>query len=169
MLARLEGFDNKDMHEVITRFNFKSPITGNDLTEPIAFNLMFPTQIGPTGDFKAFLRPETAQGIFVNFKRLLEFNQGKLPFAAAQIGLGFRNEISPRQGLIRVREFTMCEIEHFVDPEDKSLAKFAKVADQKLVLFSACNQLDGAPAQEVAIGEAVAKVCCSFFKSLSNF
>lgn len=157
VLARLEGFDNKDMHEVITRFNFKSPITGNDLTEPIAFNLMFPTQIGPTGDFKAFLRPETAQGIFVNFKRLLEFNQGKLPFAAAQIGLGFRNEISPRQGLIRVREFTMCEIEHFVDPEDKSLAKFAKVADQKLVLFSACNQLDGAPAQEVAIGEAVAK------------
>ncbi|CAL2038419.1 unnamed protein product [Caenorhabditis brenneri] len=155
VLARLEGFDDKDMHEVITRFKFKSPITGNDLTEPIAFNLMFPTQIGPTGDFKAFLRPETAQGIFVNFKRLLEFNQGKLPFAAAQIGLGFRNEISPRQGLIRVREFTMCEIEHFVDPEDKSFPKFAKIADQKLVLFSACNQLDGAPAQEVAIGEAV--------------
>lgn len=156
VLARLEGFDDKDMHEVITRFKFKSPITGNDLTEPIAFNLMFPTQIGPTGDFKAFLRPETAQGIFVNFKRLLEFNQGKLPFAAAQIGLGFRNEISPRQGLIRVREFTMCEIEHFVDPEDKSFPKFAKIADQKLVLFSACNQLDGAPAREVAIGEAVA-------------
>lgn len=156
VLARLEGFDDKDMHEVITRFKFKSPITGNDLTEPIAFNLMFPTQIGPTGDFKAFLRPETAQGIFVNFKRLLEFNQGKLPFAAAQIGLGFRNEISPRQGLIRVREFTMCEIEHFVDPEDKSFPKFAKIADQKLVLFSACNQLDGAPAQEIAIGEAVA-------------
>uniref|UniRef100_A0A8R1HPL1 Glycine--tRNA ligase n=1 Tax=Caenorhabditis japonica TaxID=281687 RepID=A0A8R1HPL1_CAEJA len=157
VLARLEGFDDKDMHEVITRFNFKSPITGNDLTEPIAFNLMFPTQIGPTGDFKAFLRPETAQGIFVNFKRLLEFNQGKLPFAAAQIGLGFRNEISPRQGLIRVREFTMCEIEHFVDPDDKSCAKFADIADQKLVLFSACNQLDGAAAREVAIGEAVAK------------
>lgn len=51
----------------------------------------------------SFLRPETAQGIFVNFKRLLEFNQGRLPFAAAQIGGAFRNEISPRQGLIRVR------------------------------------------------------------------
>ncbi|KIH51769.1 WHEP-TRS domain protein, partial [Ancylostoma duodenale] len=75
VLARLEGFDDKDMHEVITKFNFKSPSTGNDLTPPIAFNLMFPTQIGPTGDFKAYLRPETAQGIFVNFKRLLEFNQ----------------------------------------------------------------------------------------------
>uniref|UniRef100_A0A8C2NP09 Glycine--tRNA ligase n=1 Tax=Capra hircus TaxID=9925 RepID=A0A8C2NP09_CAPHI len=56
---------------------------------------------------------KTAQGIFLNFKRLLEFNQGKLPFAAAQIGNSFRNEISPRSGLIRVREFTMAEIEHF--------------------------------------------------------
>lgn len=53
--------------------------------------------------FNRFLRPETAQGIFVNFKRLLEFNQGKLPFAAAQIGNAFRNEISPRSGLLRVR------------------------------------------------------------------
>lgn len=162
VLARLEGFDDKDMQNVISDFKFKSPITGNDLTEPIAFNLMFPTQIGPTGTFKAFLRPETAQGIFLNFKRLLEFNQGKLPFAAAQIGSGFRNEISPRQGLIRVREFTMCEIEHFVDPSDKSFAKFAKVANEKLVLFSACNQMDGAPAQTLSIGEAVAKVSPQF-------
>jgi len=61
-----------------------------------------------------FLRPETAQGIFVNFKRLLNFNQGRLPFAVAQIGNSFRNEISPRQGLIRVRyatkPVTTCEI-----------------------------------------------------------
>ncbi|KAK6025778.1 glycine--tRNA ligase [Ostertagia ostertagi] len=142
---------------VITKFGFKSPTTGNDLTPPIAFNLMFPSQIGPTGDFKAYLRPETAQGIFVNFKRLLEFNQGKLPFAAAQIGLGFRNEISPRQGLIRVREFTMCEIEHFVDPNDKTLPKFKKVRSYPMVLFSACNQMDGQPAVSMTIGEAVEK------------
>ncbi|XGW17584.1 hypothetical protein V3C99_002295 [Haemonchus contortus] len=157
VLARLEGFDDKDMQEVITKFGFKSPSTGNDLTPPIAFNLMFPSQIGPTGDFKAYLRPETAQGIFVNFKRLLEFNQGKLPFAAAQIGLGFRNEISPRQGLIRVREFTMCEIEHFVDPNDKSFPKFKKVHSYPVVLFSACNQMDGQPAVSMTIGEAVEK------------
>ncbi|VDN34934.1 unnamed protein product [Gongylonema pulchrum] len=75
ILAKLEGFNDGDMHEVITKYNIKSPITGNDLSEPVAFNLMFPTVIGPTGDFKAYLRPETAQGIFVNFKRLLEFNQ----------------------------------------------------------------------------------------------
>ncbi|TKR77348.1 hypothetical protein L596_018343 [Steinernema carpocapsae] len=155
VLARLEGFDNHDMQAVIEKYNIKSPTTGNDLTEPVAFNMMFATQIGPTGDMKAFLRPETAQGIFVNFKRLLEFNQGKLPFAAAQIGSGFRNEISPRQGLIRVREFTMCEIEHFVDPEEKSYPKFSKVKDVELMLFSACNQMDGKGATKMSVGAAV--------------
>ncbi|VDD87922.1 unnamed protein product [Enterobius vermicularis] len=155
VLAKLDGMDNKDMHSVITKYGFKSPITGNDLTEPIAFNLMFPTVIGPTGEFKAYLRPETAQGIFVNFKRLLEFNQGKLPFVAAQIGHAFRNEISPRQGLIRVREFEMCEIEHFVDPNNKQHPKFPKVRDYKVLLFSACNQMDGKSAQETTIGDAV--------------
>ncbi|VDN45783.1 unnamed protein product [Gongylonema pulchrum] len=88
--------------------------------------------------------------------------QGKLPFAAAQIGSGFRNEISPRQGLIRVREFTMCEIEHFVDPNDKSHPKFGDVRDYELVLFSACNQMDGLPAQTISIGEAVEKVSFLF-------
>jgi glycyl-tRNA synthetase (class II) len=66
-----------------------------------------------------YLRPETAQGIFVNFKDLLYFNGGRLPFAAAQIGSSYRNEISPRGGLLRVREFTQAEIEHFVNPADK--------------------------------------------------
>lgn len=63
------------MNDVIKKYKFKSPITNNDLSDPVSFNLMFPTQIGPTGDFRAYLRPETAQGIFINFKRLLEFNQ----------------------------------------------------------------------------------------------
>ena len=59
---------------------------------------------------------------------MIEFNNGRMPFAAAQIGLGFRNEISPRQGLLRVREFTMAEIEHFVDPQDKTHKKFASIS-----------------------------------------
>lgn len=75
ILARLDGFSDKDMNEVIRKYKFKSPTTGNELSDPVSFNLMFPTQIGPTGDFQAYLRPETAQGIFINFKRLLEFNQ----------------------------------------------------------------------------------------------
>ena len=78
---------------------------------------MFPTQIGPSGTVKGFLRPETAQGIFVNFRDLLYYN-GVSFAAAAQIGQSFRNEIAPRAGLLRVREFTQAEIEHFVHPGD---------------------------------------------------
>lgn len=95
--------NKSQMAEILKKYEIRSPLTNNELSEPIEFNLMFGTQIGPSGMVKGFLRPETAQGIFVNFKRLLEFNQGKLPFAAAQIGQAFRNEISPRSGLIRVR------------------------------------------------------------------
>lgn len=88
---------------------------------------MFGSNIGPTGDSRGFFRPETAQGIFVDFKRLLEFNNGWVPFAAAQIGLGFRNEIAPRQGLLWVWEFTMAEIEHFYDPTNKKHPWFYEV------------------------------------------
>ena len=86
---------------------------------------------------------------------MLEFNQGHLPFAAAQIGNAFRNEISPRSGLIRVREFTMAEIEHFCDPADKSHPKFESVRHTQLLLYSACNQMDGKSAEIHTIGQAV--------------
>lgn len=69
---------------------------------------MFRTSIGPSGSSIGYLRPETAQGMFLNFNKLLDYNGGRIPFAAAQIGLGFRNEIAPRSGLIRVREFPMA-------------------------------------------------------------
>ncbi|BFY98186.1 hypothetical protein BsWGS_01226 [Bradybaena similaris] len=155
LLPTIDGMSKDDMGHTLRDFNMKSPITGNDLTDPIDFNLMFSTSIGPTGQIKGYLRPETAQGIFVNFKRLLEFNQGKLPFAAAQIGNSFRNEISPRSGLIRVREFTMAEIEHFCDPSDKDHPRFSNVADLELTFYSGCNQMDGKPPEKKTIGEAV--------------
>ena len=106
MRARLEEFTPEQMGAAIVELGLKAPETKNDLSPPYPFNLMFPTQIGPSGAAKGFLRPETAQGIFVNFRDLLYYNGGKLPFAAAQIGQSFRNEISPKQGLLRVREFT---------------------------------------------------------------
>jgi glycyl-tRNA synthetase len=144
----------------------------------------------------------------VNFKRLLEFNQGRLPFAASQIGNAFRNEISPRCGLIRVREFTMAEIEHFYDmniqgtytyidifSENKSKRwfyfsyscllfeclfhrkyllghdKFDLVRNVPVVLYSANDQMDGKPAYETTIGEAVDGVSCDdqFFLYQQNF
>lgn len=130
----------EQLSEAFNKYKIKSPETGNDLEEPFKFNLMFKTQIGPSTLVAGYLRPETAQGIFVNFKRLLEYNGGKLPFAAAQIGNAYRNEIAPRSGLLRVREFTMAEIEHFVHPNEKNTPKFASVADLKLNLLSAASQ-----------------------------
>jgi len=138
------------------RFEIKAPDTGNVLSEPFPFNLMFQTSIGPEGHSKGYLRPETAQGIFVNFKRLLDYNSGKMPFAAAQLGLGFRNEISPRAGLIRCREFQMAEIEHFVHPDEKDHPKFPQVAGVELSLFSSDNQLTTGKVEKVTAGDAVA-------------
>lgn len=81
-----------------------------------------------------------------------------MPFAAAQIGNAFRNEIAPQSGLLRVREFTMAEIEHFFDPNDKSHSKFESVKNEKMTLFSAQNQSNQENALEISIGEAVEKV-----------
>jgi len=154
-IRQLDNLSAEEMHDVIVKYKMKAPVSGNDLSHPVAFNLMFATSIGPTGLIKGFLRPETAQGMFVNFKRLLEFNQGKLPFAAAQIGKSFRNEISPRSGLLRVREFQMAEVEHFCDPNDKSHPRYVDIKHIELNLYSACAQVDGQPPKWVKIEDAV--------------
>ncbi len=89
-----------------------------ELTEPRAFNMMFKTKMGPLEDKDsyAYLRPETAQGIFTNFKNIMDSMSPKLPFGIAQIGKAFRNEITPRNFIFRVREFEQMEIEFFVKP-----------------------------------------------------
>eukprot|EP00049_Salpingoeca_infusionum_P017633 m.353800 g.353800 ORF g.353800 m.353800 type:complete len:667 (-) comp16836_c0_seq1:181-2181(-) len=150
-----DTYSIEELKELFARFEIKSPFTGNDLLDPIEFNMMFKTDIGPTGDNPAFLRPETAQGIFLAFKRLYEFNNFRLPFAGAQIGTAYRNEISPRAGLLRVREFPLAEIEHFLDPEDKSNPKFATVRDIEVPLFSGKLQTAGKPAEKMTLGAAV--------------
>ncbi|NXY41810.1 GARS ligase, partial [Ceuthmochares aereus] len=155
VMTQLDNYGQQELADLFVNYNVKSPITGNDLSPPVSFNLMFKTSIGPGGNMPGYLRPETAQGIFLNFKRLLEFNQGKLPFAAAQIGNSFRNEISPRSGLIRVREFTMAEIEHFVDPSDKNHPKFQNVADLHILLYSSKAQVSGQSAHIMRLGDAV--------------
>lgn len=75
IVIKLDGMNKEEMRQVLRKYEMKSPLTNNELSDPMEFNLMFSTSIGPTGLVKGFLRPETAQGIFVNFKRLLEFNQ----------------------------------------------------------------------------------------------
>lgn len=103
-----------------TRFN---PENGSLLTEPRAFNLMFKTHVGASSDESdestvAYLRPETAQSIFAQFKNVLDSSRVKLPFGIAQIGKSFRNEINPRNYTFRSREFEQMEIEYFCRPED---------------------------------------------------
>ncbi len=98
-----------------TRFN---PENGSLLTEPRQFNLMLQTNFGATGEQIAYLRPETAQSIFVQYKNVLDSNRIKLPFGIAQVGKSFRNEINPRNYTFRSREFEQMEIEYFCRPED---------------------------------------------------
>lgn len=94
------------------------PTCGEPFSDAKAFNLMFETKVGAEGDMKSYLRPETAQGIFVNFKNVVDSMAPKMPFGIAQIGKAFRNEIAPREWLFRVREFEQMEIEYFVKEEN---------------------------------------------------
>ncbi|MFL5887322.1 MAG: glycine--tRNA ligase [Thermoleophilaceae bacterium] len=98
----------------------KCPVCGGDLSEPRQFNLMFKTHMGPVEDDSAvvYLRPETAQGIFVNFKNVLQFSRKKPPFGIAQQGKSFRNEITPGNFIFRTREFEQMEMEYFVPPPE---------------------------------------------------
>ncbi len=91
-----------------------------DLTEPRQFNLMFKTHMGPVEEEAAvaYLRPETAQGIFINFKNVLQFARKKPPFGIAQVGKSFRNEITPGNFVFRTREFEQMEMEYFVPPDE---------------------------------------------------
>ena len=111
-----EGLSASEMDGLIADNELKSP-AGNQLSKVKDFNLMFETQIGAEGKYKSYLRPETAQGIFVNFKNVVDTLSPKMPFGIAQIGKAFRNEIAPREWLFRVREFEQMEIEYFVREE----------------------------------------------------
>lgn len=121
-------------YEEAKKLNMQCPECG-EILKVGRVNLMFETFIGPLKKEEAFLRPETAQGIFVNFPSLYQFFRKKLPFGIVQIGKAFRNEISPRQGIIRLREFSMAEAEIFFDPEKKKHPNFNDVKKDVLTIL----------------------------------
>jgi len=126
--------------------------------EVFNFNLMFQTMIGPGSQRVGYLRPETAQGMFVDFSRLLRFYRDKLPFGAVQIGKSYRNEISPRQGMIRLREFTQAEAEIFVHPDEKNHhPSFRRYADYTMPLLTHVQQKRCEDAVSLSMREAVDK------------
>ena len=114
-----KGMSLEQMSAAIREKGIKSP-DGNELSDARQFNMMFKTHVGAMEDEAAvsYLRPETAQGMFVNFKNIVDTMHPKLPFGMAQIGKAFRNEIAPRDFIFRVREFEQMEIEYFVDPKN---------------------------------------------------
>eukprot|EP00792_Barthelona_sp_PAP020_P000882 TRINITY_DN11507_c0_g1_i1.p1 TRINITY_DN11507_c0_g1~~TRINITY_DN11507_c0_g1_i1.p1 ORF type:complete len:644 (-),score=202.77 TRINITY_DN11507_c0_g1_i1:313-1983(-) len=162
LLSSVDGMPQQDLTELFERFTIINPdfIDAEDaelhrLKNPFPYNLMFKTLIGPTGKSTGYLRPETAQGIFVNFRRLLQFNGGKLPFGGATIGLAFRNEISPGNGVLRLREFTLAEVEYFINPQDMICHKLFEVEDVVLTLYSRDRQLSGEEPVQMTVRQAV--------------
>lgn len=119
--------------------------------EPYDQNLMFRTEVGPGSGQTGYLRPETAQGIFINFPNLYRFFREQLPFGVVQVGRAYRNEISPRQGILRLREFSQMECEYFFDPKEPTHPGFDSVRSRVMTFVP---NTTGEPVER-AIGDAV--------------
>ena len=138
-----------------------SPATGKvgTLTEPRDFNMMFETNVGALKDASsvAYLRPETAQGIFSNFKNIVDTGRVKIPFGIAQIGKAFRNEITPRNFIFRSREFEQMEIEYFIPPDEELWPKFhRKWIDERKAWFNSIGLTSDMLGEEVHPKEKLA-------------
>jgi glycyl-tRNA synthetase len=146
-----ERMADGDINAIIKKYNLKCPKCKGEFGSVTRFNMMFKVGIGPAAE-EAYLRPETCQSIFVDFARVFKTTRGKLPLGIAQIGKSFRNEIAPRQSLLRLREFYQAEIEVFCNPNKlDDLPKFEEVKDTILRLY------DQSSITEITVDEAVRK------------
>jgi glycyl-tRNA synthetase len=127
-LPGAEGLTATDLRDpnVVERLGLRCPVDGGKLSAPRRFNLMFETHMGPVEDEGSivYLRPETAQGSYVNFKNVQQSTRKKIPFGIAQVGKSFRNEISPGNFVFRMREFEQMEMQYFVRPGEAAAAAF---------------------------------------------
>jgi len=149
-----ERLSPEQFQELIAKHNLRCPKCGGDFGKPTKFNMMFRVGVGAE-DSDAYLRPETAQSIFVDFARLSKTMRVKLPKGVAQVGRSFRNEIAPRQALIRLRELIQAEVEVFFNPKatfDQTL--FEKAKSVKMNVLSQPATTDSKP-KETTAGEAV--------------
>lgn len=152
-----EALSIPEVEDLIREHDLVCPACGAALAgEPVSdFNLMFETTIGPGSGQSGYMRPETAQGIFVEFPQLAEYARNQLPFGVTQIGPAYRNEISPRKGVIRVREFTQAELEQFINP-GKNEPDLSKVAGVGVTFYPIESQREeGHEYVEKTVAEAV--------------
>lgn len=155
--VKVEAMDLEEMSDTIRDLGIECPSCSGSFGEVESYNLMLETRLGL--DQQAYLRPETATTTYLLFKRLMTFFRDKLPASVFQIGKAYRNEISPRQGLLRLREFTQVEGQIFITDEDEeNWADYDEVTDVKLPLLPAKAQLDedDANIEMVEIAEAKA-------------
>ncbi len=131
-----DALDSSELDRLIASEGVKCPsCDSHDWLAASPMNLMFKTSIGAMGGSRtAFMRPETAQGMFMLYPALYRHFRQRLPFGAMQTGKGYRNEISPRQGMIRLREFNMAELEYFIDPENPPVTDLGKWPRSLLML-----------------------------------
>jgi glycyl-tRNA synthetase len=159
----------EDMAKALRERDVKCPKDKGPLSEPYPFNLMFRTFIGPGIKRTGYLRPETAQSMFLDFGMLYRHFREKLPFGAVQIGRGFRNEIAPRQGIIRLREFNMAEAEVFVDPAKKmSHPRFAAVEDDLLALLPAGGNASRRAVKEAVADKTIANQSVAYYMAITQ-
>jgi len=154
--GKLETLDN-----VISAAQIRCPKCGSSFGKAYMFNLMFQTGIGGERSV-AYARPETAQGIFTSFPRIFRNHGTKLPLAVGQVGKSFRNEISPRKGLVRMREFTQMELEYFFNPSEPGIEGFESVKDSVLRM-KINDELMEMSASEVVEKKAAANQIMAYF------
>lgn len=149
--AKPAGMAPQALSELIKKYKVECPTCKKaTLSEVGWFNMMFRTNIGPIDGNVAYFRPETAQGIFLDFARIVRNYGSRLPIGIGQVGRSARNEISPRQGLVRMREFSQMELEYFFNPKDQSYPGYGKIKGEKLRFVGE----DGKP-YEIEISKAV--------------
>jgi len=142
------------------------PDCNSYLRDSYEFNLMFRTTVGR--DKVVYLHPETAQGIFVNFQKLYNYFRERLPFGVVTVGKGFRNEISPRQGLIRLREFNIAEAEVFVDPDSDEFRGFDKVKETEFVLLDQHGAFHKLTAAEAVKDEIICHQALAYYMVITQ-
>jgi len=155
---KLEGKNVEELTKIIKDNKIKCPKCGGKLSEVKIFNLMFGVNIGAIGETKAYLKPETTQSSVLDFPQVYRSQREKLPLRIAQIGKSFRNEISPRNVFLRMREFSMAELQVFFNPQKTDIENFEKIKNYKIRILPVELREQGKEKEvEVTIEEALDK------------
>lgn len=164
-----EGMTNEEMNAIIKKHDLKCTNCNGELDAVKRFNMMFKVNIGPDQE-ESYLRPETCQTIFVDFSRIFKTMRGKLPLGIAQIGKSFRNEIAPRQGLLRLREFYQAEIEVFCNPQKlNDLPKFEEIKNTILRLYDGTSSIELTADEGIRKGLLPNKLVAYYLALLNEF